>query len=290
MFIIDGGLGHELIKRHAQPAHPLWSIKTMLDAPELVTQAHTDFANAGACAITLNTYTATPTRIRRDGEAGWLEQAHQMAIRAAKNVGPGVKLMGCLPPLVASYRADLAPEYDQAVAEYRQMVRLQASAVDWFLAETLPTLNEALAALTAAKTSGLPVWISLVPSETSPGLLRSGESIRSAALVLVEQGAEAILLNCASPESIDASLPSLRNLGVPFGAYANAFVSVDALKPGGTVDVLRERRDVTPAAYLQYALRWSELGATIVGGCCGVGVEHIAALARQWPEKSNLDV
>ncbi len=284
MFILDGGLGHELVKRCGQPAHPLWSVKTMLEQPELVRQVHQDFVRAGARGITLNTYTATPTRMARDGQPGWLEACHATAIQAAQDAATeGTRVLGCLPPLVASYRADLAPDRAAAVAEYRILVGLQAAAVDGFLAETLPTYREASAALEAALEVDRPVWVSLVPSETQAGLLRSGEPLREVAERLVDQGAEAILLNCASPEAIDANLPSIRGLGVEFGAYGNAFVSVDALQVGGTVDVLQERKDISPAIYLEYAKRWAELGATILGGCCGIGVEHIAALSQQWP-------
>lgn len=281
MQILDGGLGHELIKRHGQPAHPLWSVKTMLERPELVQAVHQDFVTAGAQILTLNTYTATPTRILRDGQSGWLAEAHRLAIQAAQAAcGAGTQIAGCLPPLVASYRADLALPFEQALAEYREMVELQQSGVDLFLAETLPSFSEAQAALTAGLESGKPVWVSLVPSETQAGFLRGGEALKPVAAALYEQGADAVLLNCASPEAIDASLPSIAGLGGRFGAYGNAFVSVDALAPGGTVDVLSERGDITPHTYLGYAQRWDSFGASILGGCCGISVDHIAQLAQ----------
>ena len=68
---------------------------------------------------------------------------------------------------------------------------------------------------------------------------------------------------------------------MPYGGYANAFTSVDALEPGGTVDVLEARKDLDPAAYAEHALGWVRQGATIVGGCCEVGPAHIKALAEK---------
>ena len=70
-------------------------------------------------------------------------------------------------------------------------------------------------------------------------------------------------------------------IGAPFGAYANGFVSVEALRPGGSVDVLDARDDLDPPAYAKHALGWAAAGATILGGCCEIGPAHIAELARQ---------
>ena len=54
--------------------------------------------------------------------------------------------------------------------------------------------------------------------------------------------------------------------------------TVEALKHGGTVDVLGARDDLAPQRYAQFAAGWAAAGAAIVGGCCEVGPEHIAAL------------
>jgi len=53
---------------------------------------------------------------------------------------------------------------------------------------------------------------------------------------------------------------------------------VTALKPGGTVDSLETRVDLGPDAYAEFANKWVKQGATIIGGCCEVGPEHIAKL------------
>ena len=88
-----------------------------------------------------------------------------------------------------------------------------------------------------------------------------------------------IILNCSVPEAIDQGLPLLATVTDTFGAYANGFHSITALKPGGTVDVLTAREELTPSVYADMALQWMELGASILGGCCEVGPAHIKALA-----------
>ena len=78
-----------------------------------------------------------------------------------------------------------------------------------------------------------------------------------------------------------AALPALADIGIPFGAYANGFVSIAALQPGGTVEALKGRDDLDPARYADHALHWVASGATIVGGCCEIGPAHIAELKRR---------
>ena len=74
VILLDGGMGQELIKRSKSPPHPLWSSHVLMNEPDLVEQVHVDFINSGARVITLNTYSATPERLDRDGGAGMFDQ------------------------------------------------------------------------------------------------------------------------------------------------------------------------------------------------------------------------
>ena len=64
---------------------------------------------------------------------------------------------------------------------------------------------------------------------------------------------------------------------LPLGAYANAFPPQRA-DAAANQDLLEIRPDLTPARYLEFARAWVDAGATLVGGCCGIGPEHVAAL------------
>ena len=110
--------------------------------------------------------------------------------------------------------------------------------------------------------------------------LRSGEALEAGVEAAMEEGAEALLLNCSRPEAIGAGLGILGNAGLPCGAYANGFTNAAELKIGGTVDGMGVRTDLDPDAYADHAMAWVERGATIVGGCCEVGPDHIARLAE----------
>ena len=210
---------------------------------------------------------------------------HGAACAAAKAArarsGHRVRIAGCLPPLVGSYRPDLTPPEDVCLADYRRIVAAQGDHVDLFLCETMLSALEARAATRAACESGRPVWTALSVDDADGTVLRSGEAVGDGARAAAEAGAEAVLINCSSPEAVAAAMPVLADIGVPFGGYANGFVSVGALQPGGTVEVLKARDDLGPDRYAHHAMGWVAAGAAIVGGCCEIGPAHIAALGRR---------
>lgn len=288
--LLDGGLGQEINKRSPGETHPLWSLTVMFHMPDVVVDVHSEFIAAGARVICLNTYTATPTRMERDGFGERFEEAHATAARLAAAAlersgleAGAVQIAGCLPPLVASYKSDVAKSYHESLAEFRRIVNQQKDRVDVFQIETMSNIDEASAALDAAGESGKPVYVGLTLSDDSSNTLRSGERLEDAVGVLMSRNPDGILLNCSIPEAITAAMPVLAGLigtDVRFGAYANGFTSIDRLQPGGTVDVLEAREDLTPEAYARHVMRWTECGATIVGGCCEVGPNHIRHLAR----------
>ncbi len=283
--LLDGGVGQELHRRSARPSAPLWSAQVMIDEPELVETVHLEFIEAGARIVTLNSYSATPHRLACAGRDGMFDALQDAAVRAAQAArnrsGRDIRIAGCLPPLAASYRPDLTLPEEVCRADYRRIVSAQADFVDLFLCETLSTLTEVRAATRAAQESGKPVWTGLTVDDADGSVLRSGEPVADGAQAAREAGANAVLINCSSPEAIARALPLLADTGIPFGAYANGFVSVEALQPGGTVDVLEARGDLDPAAYAQQALAWAAAGAAILGGCCEIGPAHIAELARR---------
>ena len=284
--LLDGGMGQELIKRSSKEITPLWSTQVMIDEPEIVRDLHIDYIHAGSKVITLNAYTMTPERLARDAQGSDFNALQQAAINVALDARnqagvEGVKVAGCLPPLVASYHADVAPEYDAMLLSYAKIVAVQAPHVDVFLCETMSSVNEAKAALIAAQQSGLPVWVSLTIQDNEKAQLRSGEPLSAAVAMLQELGADAILLNCSKPEAILEAWPMMQSEQGVTGAYANGFTSVESLKPGGTVKSMESRSDLNPAAYAEFALHWANSGAALIGGCCEVGPAHIEELARR---------
>lgn len=289
--LLDGGMGQELLKRSSMPPSPLWSAQVMMDEPEIVEAVHLDYIRAGARVLTLNTYSATPERLARDAEESLFEPLQQKAIgvaRAARDKSSeDVAIAGCLPPLFASYRPDVVPEYEATLATYRRIVGVEADHVDCFLCETLSSIKEIRAATTAAKESGKPVWTSMTVQDGDGLHLRSGEATEDGVAAAVEAGADAVLVNCSWPESVGEAMPVLKQSGLPFGGYANGFTGIEALQPGGTVSELKARSDLGPDQYAAHVMDWVEAGATIVGGCCEVGPAHIRRLAETLVENGH---
>lgn len=284
--LLDGGLGQEIHKRsHQEVSHPLWSVKVMHEEPEAVVNAHKDFLAAGAKVIALNNYTATITRLSRHGFGAKFSETHQLAIQlinqAINESGfarDTINIAGCLPPLYASYVASDVLDYDQSYNEYCHLIDAQASGVDLFLAETLSSIIEAKAVIEALKNKGKQIFIGLTLSDDLSNNLRSGESLNEAIDSVSGDHIDALLINCSCPEAIDKAMPILKSSGLRFGGYANGFTSVKKLVPNSTVDRLEARSDLPPEKYAEHAMRWVENGATIIGGCCEIGPEHIRYL------------
>ncbi|PUB18473.1 homocysteine S-methyltransferase family protein [Yoonia sediminilitoris] len=275
--LLDGGMGQELVHRAGDAPTPLWSTQIMRDHPGLVAQVHADYRAAGATVHTANTYAIHRDRLAGTPLEGQFETLHTMALKEV--AGPG-RIAGAIGPLGASYRPDLHPAHDLAVAKYAEVALILSPSVDLIIAETVASVAHARAVLEAALTVGKPVWLAMTVDDRDGTKLRSGEPVAD---VLTQiDGADAILANCSAPEAIGAAMAVLASGPLPFGGYANGFqqITSDFLKDKPTVDALSPRRDLGPEAYAAYAMDWIAQGATIVGGCCEVGPGHIATLAE----------
>lgn len=288
--ILDGGMGRQLEVSGAPFRQPEWSALALMEAPDTVGRAHEAFIAAGAEVITTNSYALVPFHI---GEARFASEgrrladlAGRLAREAADGSGREVLVAGSLPPLFGSYRPDLFDPV-RAPALLAVLVAGLSPHVDLWLAETLGSIDEARAVAAAITGDARPLWLSFTLRDDVADLhhprLRSGEAVGEAAEAVVDLGAAAILFNCSQPEvmagAIEAAERAISGAGLRLriGVYANAFPPQpeDAAANEG-VSVLRG--DLDPAAYLRFARDWVAHGATIVGGCCGIGPEHIAAL------------
>jgi len=283
--LLDGGLGQEIQHKTGASAHPLWSVKVMMDQPSIVAEVHREFIAAGADAICVNTYTATPQRLAANGFPDWFEPAQKRALElavAARDESPrAIQITGCLPPLVASYRADKCLDYPASLESFRAITALQQDRVDVFFCETMAKISEAEAALDAAKETGKPVYVGFTVEDDASNRLRSGEVLADAVAMVAQRGAAGVMVNCSFPEAVTAAMPVLAASGLRFGGYANGFTSIAALDPGTSVDRLEARKDLPPEVYADFVFDWIEAGATIIGGCCEVGPAHILHLHQR---------
>ena len=282
--LLDGGMGQELLKRSGDEPTPLWATQVMIDHPGLVQAIHADYFAAGATVATTNTYAIHHDRLLRFDIDDRFAELHRMALdeaKAARDAHGSGRIAGSIGPLGASYRTDLLPTHGEAVAKYAEVAMLLAPHVDIVLCETLASLDAVRAGLEGALEAGKPVWLAVTVDDEDGSKLRSGEPVADLCAIAAD-GATAVLANCSAPEAMEAALEAIAPCGLPFGAYANAFIQItnSFLKVGATVDELEPRRDMGPENYARFAMRWVDMGATIVGGCCETGPAHIAEIAR----------
>ena len=249
--LMDGGMGQELVRRSGDTPTALWSTQVMQDHPGLVQSIHADFFAAGATIATSNTYALHRDRMVGTEVEGLMPDLYARALKevtaARAHHGSG-RIAGAIGPLVASYRPDLHPASEQAVALFTEVAGFLAQDCDLVICETVASLAHARDVLTAAATAGKPIWLAMTVDDRDGTRLRSGEPVADV-LSIAENGAAALLLNCSSPEAITTALHQIKGTTLPFGAYANGFEKIadGFLKDKPTVDALTTRHDFTPA-------------------------------------------
>jgi len=294
--ILDGGMGRELEKRGAPFKQPEWSALAMMVTPEIVKEVHKAFIASGASVITTNSYALVPFHI---GEKRFKDQGRALAICAGKMARAAVnetktciRVAGSIPPLFGSYRADLYRS-ERVVEIAPPLIEGLRTHVDLWLCETQSLIDEPIrikSLIDRLDKQKKPFWVSFTLEDsplTKEPLLRSGESVVDAVKAMVDANVNAILFNCCQPEVISQSvkttqhqLASLGAKNIEIGAYANAFPPQpqDATANEGLNEL---RADLTPSSYLDWARKWIQDGATLIGGCCGIGPEYIAVLSEK---------
>jgi len=284
--ILDGGMGGEIQKHLEGANHGLWSAKALIEAPDLVRSIHQAYVDAGARIIITNTYSTIPSYLGKEGQAEAYLDYCRLAGEIARGVADqtvGVQVAGSLPPLSESYRPDLVPDAALSVPIYESMVQTLNPFVDLYMCETMSTADEAFNAASAAKRcgEGRPVFVAWTLNET-PGVgLRSLETVEVAFQRVAELNLDGFLFNCTTPEAVLPALETLRGLTKkPIGCYVNRIEKVPEAWTLDNEEQTGRRTDLTQQYYVELSLAAIAAGADIVGGCCGIGPEDIAALAQ----------
>ena len=284
--LLDGSVGQELVKQYGEKPTPLWSTEIMLKDPNMVSDIHSAYFEAGATIATTNSYTILRDRLKHfalEHEVHNLWNSSVAAACKARDKFGSGRIAGSIGPLRASYRPDICPPVEEASSIYKEKVESIAPMVDILLVETVCSLKQAEGVLAATDNSNKPVWISFSVDDNDGTKLRSGENLEDVKAVINNHFVEAVLINCSPPEVVGNALSILSKMGLAFGAYANGFskISSDFLKTRPTVDALTARKDLGPEEYSNFVTDWIRNGASIVGGCCEIGPTHISKIAQK---------
>jgi len=271
----DGAMGTMLNSKGA--VNELCFDHLNLTNPALVAEIHRAYIEAGADIIQTNTFGANRFKLTLHGLEGKLAQINRAGVELVRRVSMAaykeVLIAGDIGPLgvrIAPFGRVKPEQARQAFAEQIQV--LAEAGADLILAETFTDLNELVEAIAAAhEVCNLPVAASMTFTRDDRTLL--GEGPATVVRTLHKAGADLIGINCSGgPAQIFRILKQMHQ-AIPEARFS---VMPNAGWPeqvGGRV-----MYPANPQYFGDYALAFCELGASLVGGCCGTTPQHIAAM------------
>ena len=289
--ILDGGMGQELLARGMEPNGTLWSANALLQDKyhQLLLDTHLDFIKSGAEVIVTTTFTTRKTRLRDNNVEDKFEYLNNKAgeiAQKAKKIYPNILIAGGLPPQYLTYEADTRSE-NEIRDDFYDQAKILNPYVDFFYFDVLSSVREFKIAIECIKEFDKPYLIGAHISEGTK--LPSGEKISEIITQIYHDKLLGIILSCISPENYELNLKEIKNLNIPFGFKLNGFIKTNP-KPnytgafkksttGNPNEFLGVREDLTPEKMLEFAKKFKNAGATILGGCCETRPSHIKAFA-----------
>ena len=288
--ILDGGTGTDIQRRGAPMSGETWCADANLTHPDTVQAVHEDYIAAGADIIIANTFATSAllfNNLKRDEN---LLEIDRVAVKIAKNAVAAKKkqvaVAGSIstmrPMVTGSDRNNLDLSWPEVEARrlFRQKAHNMAkTGVHLIMMELMRDCDYALWATEAAMETGLPVWVGVSAERRDDGALvgfgRPEFLFEDVAKILAATKPAVIsVMHTSANDTADAIDIVKRHWDGPLGAYPESgyFKSPDWV----FVDV------ISPAALVEHSRRWETQGATIFGGCCGIGADHIAALSKEF--------
>jgi S-methylmethionine-dependent homocysteine/selenocysteine methylase len=286
--ILDGGTGTDIQRRGAPMSGDTWCAEVNMTHPHIVRAVHQDYIAVGADVITANTFATSALLFNALGRDDELLTIDRAAVAIAREACEGKQVavagsMSTMRPVVAgSDRTAKQQEWSEPTARAlfeRKASNLAAAGVDFILMEMMRDVRYSLWATQAALATGLPVWVGIATERRADGELvgfsHHDELLDDVVRVLAATSPAHISIMHSSPNDTgDAMSIVKRHWAGPLGAYPESgyfkmpeWEFVDIISPGNLVDK---------------AQGWRRLGVTAFGGCCGLGPDHIAALARHF--------
>ncbi len=270
-----------------------------LTRPAVVADIHREYARAGADIIETNTFGANAFKLAerrlRDQVAAINRRGVEIAREAARAIRPDILIAGSVGPLGRQLAPLGSVKPDEAFAAFAEQMRALAEAgADLLILETFSDIREIEQALRAAKAvCALPVVAQMTFTRDDRTLL--GSAPADVAARLRAWGADVIGANCSTGprrmlDVVSAMRDALEKTPAQTGAApdpspANRCASMPLLSamPNAGFPEMRGERvmyPATPEYFGDYARRFLDAGARLVGGCCGTTPDHIRAMRR----------
>jgi homocysteine S-methyltransferase len=273
LLVFDGAMGSLLYERGVFVTQNFEQLN--VSRPDVVRKIHEDYVAAGAQVIETNTFGANCFRLDRHGLGDQVRAYNLAGSRLAREAaGEDVWVAGSVGPSGLVPGVASQAELDLAFLTFsEQASALVEGGADLLVLETFRHLEEIRIALEAARkvVPGTPIVASMAfdPSET----VADGSNPEHVAVTLRDWGADAIGVNCGDgPQLAGAIAERMRGAGLPLCVQPNAGLP-------RTVDG-RLLYMATPEYFDVFARRTIQLGATMIGGCCGTTPDHVRWMAK----------
>ncbi len=288
IIILDGGTGTDIQRRGVPMSGDTWCADANATHPHIIREVHQSYIASGADIITANTFASSALRfnyLNRDADLLSLDAAAVEEAKAAAR-GTSVAIAGSIstmrPVHPGTDRTDLDFDWTQEVAMAlfrRKASHLATLGVDFLMLEMMRDSDYSVMASKAALETGLPVWIGISVERQHEGKLcgfgRHDQLMEHFAPKLSSLMPDVMCIMHTSPNDTDDAIKLLKQFWAgPIGVYPESgyFKSpnwefVGIIPPDELVNKSRD---------------WQALGATIFGGCCGIGPDHIAALSKEF--------
>ena len=278
ILVADGATGSNLQKMGLKPGRPPEDL--IIDSPDTILKLASSFVEAGSDIILTCTFGGTRMRMK---DSKYQEKTPEINIRAAEiarkaaSARDGVLVAGSMGPVGALIKPYGPLEAEEVQATFAEQARaLAEGGVDLLLIETMFSFEETTAALEGAKSvTDLPVVVSFSYDRGTRTMM--GVKPKDVIKRYCEMGAALVGANCGT---------TLENMGAVVKEYAATVPGFPLwVKPNAGVprmDIQTEQGvyDMTPEDMAYYANQYVEMGARVVGGCCGNTPEHIAAIVK----------
>jgi homocysteine S-methyltransferase len=274
VIVFDGGVGTYLYEKGI-------FINTCFDElnltnPDIVKEVHREYVAAGAEVIETNTFGANAFKLAAFGLEGKVHEVNLRGTQHARAVAGATTLVaGSVGPLGIQIEPLGKLSYDEARDAFKEQIGgLLEGGADIIILETFALVSEIQQAIRA--TRELDAQIPLIAQVTvgDDGVLISGNSLEAFVEMANNAGVDVIGMNCSvGPRAMLEALEHLRTLTtLPIAVQPNAGLPQ---RIGG-----RNLYMTSPEYMAEYAKRFIQTGAAVVGGCCGTNPEHIRAIRR----------